>query len=287
MKVSIICPVYNGECFLEGLHDSLMKQKNVQISSIEYVMTEGEDNTEEVLKKLDCKYIKIKKSEFSHSITREEASFRADGEILVFITQDIKIEDDLWLYYLITPIIEGKCVASFSRQVCIDKTIEKYVREKNYPLEARIKSIDDIDELGIKTFYFSDASSAIRKDIFVELKGYDNKNLLTNEDMYIAYKIIMAGYKIRYSPESWVIHSHNLTMKEQYKRYYDTGIFLGENSYMLDYNAKKAGMGLLEYVVKRSLKEKNYKAFINIIPNFGARYLGDFFGKRKGKKNFK
>ncbi|MEG2289450.1 MAG: glycosyltransferase [Clostridium sp.] len=284
MNISIICPLYNGESFLEELHYSLINQENVEISSIDYRMTEGKDKTEEILQKLNCNYRKIKSKEFSHSITREEAAFEATGDILVFITQDIIIKDNRWLYNLVKPIEEGSCVASFSRQICDNDTLEKYTRENNYPKESKIKSKADIKELGIKTFFFSDASSAIRRDIFLNVNGYDQKKLLTNEDMYIAHKLIMAGHKIRYSAESWVIHSHKFTLKQLYKRYYDTGVFLGEHNYLLDYKANKAATGLLGYVVRRAIEERNYKALVRVIPNFGARYLGNFFGKKKGER---
>ena len=64
--------------------------------------------------------------------------------------------------------------------------VERYTREINYPDETRIVSKDDIEKLGLMTFFFSDASSAILKDVFIKLNGYDNKDLPTNEDMYFA-----------------------------------------------------------------------------------------------------
>lgn len=284
MKISIICPLYNGENFIESLHSSLMKQEGVHICSIKYILTDSGDNSEEILKKLGCNYKKILKSQFSHSKTREDAAFDAEGDILVFITQDVVIKDKMWLYNLTKPIAVGESEAAFSRQICDNNTIEKYIREKNYPKQSRIITKDSIKSLGFMTFFFSDASSAIRKDVFIELNGYDQKILNTNEDMYIAYKLIQNGYRIKYCAESEVIHSHRFTLKELYKRYYETGIFLQENNYLLNYKSNKSGMKLLKYVLKRSFEEKNNKVILNIIPNFAARFLGSFFGKRSVKR---
>ena len=80
--------------------------------------------------------------------------------------------------------------ANYKDQLTKFNNIEKYTRESNYPDKSKIKSKKDIKKLGLKTFFFSDASSAISKKVFMELKGYDNKNLPTNEDMYFAYKLI-------------------------------------------------------------------------------------------------
>ena len=133
MDIDIICPLYNAEKDIESLHKSLLKQKNVQINEIKYVLTEGKDNTEEILKKLNINYKKIKKEEFSHGFTREIEAFESKADIIVFITQDIKILREDWLYNLTKDIINGEVDACYSRQICTNNTIEKYTRECNYP----------------------------------------------------------------------------------------------------------------------------------------------------------
>ena len=71
MNIDIICPLYNAENDIERLNKSLLKQKNININRIRYVLTESKDNTEDKLKKLNLDYKKIKKEEFSHGLTRE------------------------------------------------------------------------------------------------------------------------------------------------------------------------------------------------------------------------
>ena len=284
MKIDIICPLYNAEKDIERLHRGILKQKNVEINNIKYILTDSKDNTEELLKKLKIEYTKIKKEEFSHSLTREQAALSSKADIVVFITQDIIIEREDWLYNLTKDISDGKVQACFSRQLCTNNTIEKYTREKNYPNKSRIVSKENIKELGLKTFFFSDASSAINRKIFEELNGYDGKNLPTNEDMYIAYKLITKGYKIKYCADSEVIHSHTFTLKQLYKRYYDTGLFFGMNSFLDKYGTTKAGGGLAKYILKRAIQDKNIKVLLNFIPNMAVRYIGMKKGKKDGRK---
>ena len=284
MKIDIICPLYNAEKDIERLHRGILKQKNVEINNIKYILTDSKDNTEELLKKLKIEYTKIKKEEFSHSLTREQAALSSKADIVVFTTQDIIIEREDWLYNLTKDISDGKVQACFSRQLCTNNTIEKYTREKNYPNKSRIVSKENIKELGLKTFFFSDASSAINRKIFEELNGYDGKNLPTNEDMYIAYKLITKGYKIKYCADSEVIHSHTFTLKQLYKRYYDTGLFFGMNSFLDKYGTTKAGGGLAKYILKRAIQDKNIKVLLNFIPNMAVRYIGMKKGKKDGRK---
>ena len=279
MTIDIICPLYNAENDIKSLHESLIMQKNVEINKIRYVLTESQDKTEEILKEMQIEYKKIKRDEFSHSLTREKEAFESNADILVFVTQDIKIKRDDWLYYLTRKIIDGTVEACYSRQLCNNNTIEKYTREYNYPNKPKTVEQDDIKRLGLKAFFFSDASSAIKRETFVKLHGYDEKNFPTNEDMYIAYKLITNGYKIRYCAESEVVHSHQFTLKQYYKRYKDTGKFFKQNSYLNKYKVNQSGGSLAIYVLKRAWKDKNYNVLIEFIPNMITRFIGMKIGK--------
>lgn len=281
MKISIICPLYNAENYIEDLYKSINKQKQVCIEEMKFILTESKDNTEEKLKSLNLDYSKISTKEFSHSLVREKAAFNAKGEILVFITQDIKIVDEYWLYNLVKDIHLGKCEATFSRQIGYDNhKVERFTREINYPDKTRIVSKESIDKLGIMTFFFSDASSAISKEIFIKLNGYDNKDLPTNEDMYFAYKLIMNGYKIEYAADSKVIHSHDLSFKQTFNRYRDIGQFFNENKYLQEYSSQERGITVLKYIIKRSIEEKKPLIIVDAVFNFAARFIGMQVGKR-------
>lgn len=279
MNIDIICPLYNAEKDIDGLHKSLLKQKNVKINEIKYVLTESKDNSEEKLKELNISFRKIKKEEFSHGLTRENEAFDSKADILVFITQDVKIVRDDWLYNLTKDIANGEVDACYSRQLCDNNTIEKYTRECNYSENSKIVSKDDIEKLGLKTFFFSDASSAIKRETFVKLNGYDHKELIINEDMYIAYKLITNGYKIKYCADSEVVHSHVFTLKQYYDRYKDTGKFFKENSYLNNYKVNHAGGSMARYVFKRAIQDKNWSVLVRFVPNMAARFIGMKVGK--------
>ena len=283
MSISIICPLYNGEQYIRNLDSSIRNQKNVEIVEIKYLLTKTNDNSLSILEDINAQYSVVEPSEFSHSLTREKAAYLAKGDIIVFITQDIIIEDEQWLYYLTKDIYEGKCEAAFSKQICDNMTIERYTRMKNYSDTSRIASKENLDDLGIMAYFYSDASSAIKRDIYVKLNGYDNKNLITNEDMYIAYKLINNGHRIKYCAESKVIHSHKYTYKALFKRYFDQGVFLEQNKYINDAGANEGAFNLLKFTIKQTIKDKNIRAFLDIVPNFAVRFLANKMGRRYKK----
>lgn len=280
MTIDIICPLYNAEKYIKNLHKSLLKQKNVTIKNIKYILTQSEDKSETILKQLKVNYETISKEEFSHSMVREKLVKSSKADIICFITQDVIIEQENWLENLVNPIIVGEVEATFSRQISKYKNIEKYTREFNYPEKSYVKSKKDINHLGLNTFFFSDASSAIKREIFLELNGYDGKDLPINEDMYFAYKLIMNGYKIKYCADSIVYHSHEFTLKELYRRYKLTGQFFKENTYFNEYAITSSGSSLAKYILKRAIKEKNMKVLFRYPFDMIARFIGMKVGKR-------
>lgn len=278
--VDIICPLYNAEKFIDNLHASLLKQENVNINEIKYVLTESSDNTEKYLIDNKLNYVKLKKDEFTHSTARENAAKYSNADIIVFVTQDVVIERSDWLEKLVSPIINGEADACYSRQLTKYDNIEKYTRECNYPDKSFIKTKEDINKLGLKTFFFSDASSAINNKIFKELNYYDGKKFMFNEDMYIAYKLITNGYRIKYCADSIVYHSHKFTLKQIYNRYKDSGSFFKENKYFDEYGMTGSGAQLAKYVLKRILQEHRITLLFRYPFDMAAR----LFGMKAGKK---
>ena len=156
MTIDIICPLYNAENYVvKQLKQIEMQSYYNYVKNIRYVITKGQDNTADTIRKQQKEnnkiiYKEIEPKDFSHSLTREKEAFESNADIVVFITQDVIIEEKDWLEKLVNPIENNECEACYSRQICDNNTIEKYTRECNYPAESKIVSKDDIEKLGLK-----------------------------------------------------------------------------------------------------------------------------------------
>lgn len=234
MTVSIIIPTKNGGRYLEQLLLSIKEQsiKPIQILIIDSL---SEDDTLKICKAFEADIIQIDAKTFDHGGTRNLAASKAHGEILVYLTQDVLLKDSRCLENLIVPLEEKKVAASYARQIpCNDANpIERFARSFNYPAISIIKEMAVLPTLGIKTFFFSNACSAIKKKIFEEVEGFPDKTIM-NEDMFLAAKLIQNGYKIAYQAEAVVCHSHNYSLLTQFKRYFDIGVFFSRNRWITD-----------------------------------------------------
>lgn len=276
-KISIIVPVYNGEKYLEKLVKKIKEQKDIFEIELIALVTTSKDKSLELSKKLFDKVIEVKK--FNHGKTRHEGALSAIGDILVFITQDILPYDKYWLKNLTEPLNDN-IVASFSRQIAYEEhsETEKIIRDFNYPDTDRICNKESEKINGRKNIFFSDASSAILKEKYFELGGY-NFEVPTNEDVYLADKIIKNGYSFIYASQSRIWHSHELSLKETYKRYKAIGQFEKMFADEIDFSKTQSeGNKLLKYLIKELIKRKKIKELIYLPFDMGARWLGYKFG---------
>jgi rhamnosyltransferase len=191
------------------------------------------DDTLKICKEFKVDFIQIDVKNFDHGGTRNLGASKAEGNVIVFMTQDAIFSDTRGLENLIQPLHDNQIAASYGRQIAKENAnpIERFVRSFNYPSEKMVKGIEDLPKLGIKTFFFSNACSAIKKTAFIEVGGFPNRTIM-NEDMFLAAKLIMKGYKVAYQADAVVYHSHNYSLSTQFKRYFDIGVFFSQNHWI-------------------------------------------------------
>ena len=172
MKVSVIIPTRNGEQYLWQLLVTLREQ-SLRPDQILVIDSSSEDNTVKICRAFAVDIIPIDVRNFDHGGTRNLAASKAIGDILVWMTQDALFRDAECLGNLIRPLFDFKIAASYGRQIPREEAnpIERFARVFNYPLAGRIKGLDDLPLLGVKTFFFSNVCSAVKRGPFQEVGG--------------------------------------------------------------------------------------------------------------------
>lgn len=272
-KVQVLVFLYNGKQYIEAIEKEYRNQVTHDCEiSLKYILTETGDGSDEVLKEANANYEIIQKNDFSHSLTRQKEIFESNADIVILLSQDARlINNDV--YQTLIDAIQDDVKYAYIRQVNSNRSIERYTRRINYPKQSRIKTKADIDELGINTFFASDACSAVDVKYFMSIGGY-GRDLPTNEDMWLAYRVIMDGKAVKYCAESYVDHTHNFTLKQVERRYYLFGQFFGMTEELDGYPSNEAGLKLAFKVIGRILMEFNIPALFMFIPNMMARLKG-------------
>ncbi|QSZ27770.1 glycosyltransferase family 2 protein [Aceticella autotrophica] len=281
MKISIIIPTLNCEKTIGELLKRL-KNQTQKADEIIVVDSESNDKTAEIAEKEGAKVIKIERRDFDHGGTRNLAAENSTGDIIIFLTQDALPYDEYFIENIITPLKNSDIAAAYGRQIADEKAIptEKFARLFNYPEKGFIKSKENINELKIKAFFFSNVCSAIRRKEFEQVGKFPD-NTIMNEDMIIASKLILNGYKIAYVPNAIVIHYHNYSPIKQFKRNFDIGVFFSENSWILQYGKSEGeGIKFLKDEIKYLWQNDKIWTLYAILENAFR-----FFGYRLGLKH--
>lgn len=272
--VSVIIPTRNAEKYIHDLVTSLKRQ--TVHSEIIVIDSSSTDRTVSIADSLGARTKIIVRGCFDHGGTRNLAAHYAKGDTLVFLTQDALPANEYLIENLIKPLNEPEIAASYGRQIprTDAKPTERFARLFNYPNTPFINDRESISKWGIKTFFFSNVCSAIRRREFEEINGF-TENIIMNEDMLLASRLIMRGHKIAYAPEAMVIHSHNYSLGKQFKRYFDIGVFLRKNAKTLN-NARVNDIGtrFLKEEVKYLVNNKAYEWFPYVIVEALSKYVG-------------
>ena len=285
-QTDIIIPVYRPTKKLFTLLDRL-KEQTVEVNHIYLINTEQSYfdiltvGTDFWRRYRNVTVEHISKREFDHGNTRRQAVKKSESPYFVMMTDDAIPADNTMLEKLLAPVWEGRAAVSYARQLPDENcgVIERFTREFNYPGESRLKNSGDLPKLGIKAFFASNVCAAYDRSIYDKLDGFVKRTIF-NEDMILARKVIDAGYSIAYAAEARVIHSHNYTGKQQFKRNFDLGVshaqFPGVFSNL---QTEGEGVRLVKKTAGYLISVKKPWLIFKLLWQSGCKYTGYLLGK--------
>lgn len=220
--------------------------------------------------------------EFDHGRTRAKAVHYSKADIFVCMTQDAMPVDSMLICKLIEALTAADNIAAaYARQLPLPdcRAIEKYTRSFNYPETSLVKSLDDIKQLGIKTFFCSNVCAAYNREIYENMGGFVKKAIF-NEDMIYAGHVIQAGYKIAYAAQAQVYHSHNYTCMQQFRRNFDLGVSQANHPEVFEsVSSKSEGIALVKSTMKHLSTIGKKRLIPYLVVSSGFKWIGYQLGK--------
>lgn len=285
MTTTIVVPTYNAEKYLGNLLEKI-KIQTIKEYELIIIDSSSKDETVNIARKYTDNVIVITQNEFDHGGTRAKAAKIAKGEILIYLTQDALPYDRFSIENILKVFEDEKVGAAYGRQLSYADTnlFGKHLREFNYPDKTIVKTKQDIVKYGIKTAQLSNSFAAYRKDILLETGNFKD-NLILGEDVYTGAKMILAGYKLVYAADAKVYHSHSYTVCDEFKRYFDIGVFHKCESWILEEFGKAEGEGMkyIKSEVKYLLDNGTWYLLPEFIIRNGMKYLGYKLGQKYEK----
>ena len=225
MRVACVIPTYNSVLELERLLKSLERQRLK--FDIVVIDSSSNDGTLELAKLYVENVSVIPTARFNHGGTRQQVIVEnSEYDIYVFLTQDAYLPDADALMHIVASFSTVTIGAVCGRQLphLTANPFAQHARLFNYPKDLQVKSISDIPQLGIKAAFMSNSFAAYRASALHAVGGFPS-HVIFAEDMYVAAKMLLAGWKVAYAGNALARHSHNYSVSEEFRRYFDMGVF--------------------------------------------------------------
>lgn len=282
MEVDVLIPVYRPDGKLTELLKRL-KMQNYPIHRVILMNTEEKHFPAELTGIWDrVEVYHLAKEEFDHGGTRDRGVRMSTADLVVCMTQDAMPADETLIEELVKPFDDPEVWAAYARQLPNEdcREVEKYTRSFNYPEQSMVKTKEDLDRLGIKTFFCSNVCAAWRREKYLELGGFV-KHTIFNEDMILAGTMIKQGGKIAYCAKAKVIHSHNYSAFQQFHRNFDLAV--SQTMYPEVFGgirSESEGIKLVKKSISYCIKIGKPWLMIQVVTQSAGKLLGYKMGQR-------
>lgn len=226
-SVSVLLVTKNGERYLAELLQSVRAQQGkFRLAEIIAVDSGSRDRTLAMLEAYAVRVIRIPPQEFGHGKTRNLAAAHAQGDYLVFLTQDATPANADWLDTLLAPLQADPSIAgAYSRQLprphCHPMEWRRIVEDELSGRATSCLNRSDAPDYATNPayfYFFSNVSSVLRRSVWQQSPFPEVEFA---EDQLWAKAVLEAGYKTVYRADSLVYHSHGYGPWPNFRRHFD------------------------------------------------------------------
>lgn len=244
MRSSLIIPTRNASSHLARLLPALRMQ-TLQPDNMLVVDSASSDDTVARFRDFGARVEVIDARDFNHGGTRRWASEQVDGQALIVMTQDaIPATPETFANLIDELQSDPQNGVAYGRQLPHPDAgvLGAQSRHFNYPGQSRSKSLADAATLGIKTCFSSDSFSVYRRSALKAVGGFPS-DVIGSEDAYVAARMLLDGFKVRYAASAQVYHSHDYRLLDEFHRYFDIGVFYGREPWIAQAFGHAGGEG--------------------------------------------
>jgi len=280
--VALIIPTYNAAQYWDALSagvaaQTLAPQRKIVIDS------SSQDGTADLARRDGFEVLEISPREFNHGGTRQMgADYAADANLLIYLTQDaVPFGSDAFAK-LVGAFEDAEMGAAYGRQLPRKNAgpIEAHARHFSYGEMAIVRSWESRRTKGFKSIFFSNAFGAYRREALMSVGGF-SPDVIFGEDTLVVARMHRAGWKTAYVANALVRHSHNYSIGDEFRRYFDIGVLHARENWLMEQFGSASGEGRrfviseLKYLLRHGPHH---------VPSAMARTLAKYLGYKIGRR---
>ena len=273
IKLGLCVPLLNAGSNAQALAEALRHQTRMpdRLLVIDSGCTDG--SVAPFLEQ-GAEVLAVERERFDHGgVRRLAVEHLADCDVLLFMTQDALPANERSIELLVEALLASpKYGLAYGRQLrrFPSETLDARLRDFNYPPQDRVKSSADVQELGLRTAFASDVFAAYRREALLAVGNFPPR-VLVNEDMLIAARMLLAGWKVVYCARAEVFHAHEHTLAQEWQRFFDIGVFHAREPWIREAFGRAEGEGW-RFVRSRLLAEHKILSLLPMLGRCGVRW---------------
>lgn len=217
--VSVTLLTRNAGPLFARVLEGLRMQETARRVELVVVDTSSSDGTVEAIKDCGGRVETIARDDFDFGRTRDEVFGHTRGDIILSLSQDSIPAHPDWLENLIRPLEDPEvAVASGSSIPDPDRPYPQFAWEKNGYFYFTREMKKFVARYG-KGISFSNA--AIRRSVWEKLRIDPQPQA---EDFQFQTKLYVAGLKTAFPTDAPVLHHHDYTLRQLYRRCRNEGL---------------------------------------------------------------
>lgn len=276
LKIALIIPVYRPSYLFYQLLESI-KEQSLYPDEIVIVHSKMDTDLKLSIKLEKMNICEIDVRSFNHGGTRQMAIDNLiTTDIAVFLTQDAVLATKDSLKNIIAAFNDQLVGCAYGRQLPHRgaSVFAAHARLFNYPCEDQIKSLKDASTLGIKTVFISNSFAAYRISALSEVGGFPT-DVILSEDTFVAAKMVLREWKVAYVAKAEVYHSHDYSIIQEFKRYFDIGVFYCNEKWIREKFGESEGEGKRFLISEiRYVFQNNKALLLNELVRTFLKYIG-------------
>ena len=281
-RIEVIIPTYNAARYWKTLSTGIRAQ-SLEPDRVIVIDSASKDGTAELARNDGFEVLEITPQEFNHGGTRQMgAEHAAQAEILIYLTQDAAPFGVNAFASLAKAFEDPEIGAAYGRQLPREKAspIEAHGRHFSYAEMPVVRSWESRRTMGFKSIFFSNAFGAYRREALMSVGGFSS-DVIFGEDTLVVARMHRTGWKTAYVPDALVRHSHDYTISEEFRRYFDIGVLHARESWLNEQFGSASGEGRrfvlseMKYLLGHGPQH---------IPSAMARTLAKYLGYKIGRR---
>ena len=241
-RTGVIIPTRNAERHWPAMHAALNEQ-GITPDQVLVIDSCSTDRTVRLAQEAGYRVMLVPVNSFRHGATRALAVEQMRwAETLVFLTQDsIPCADSF--RNLVAAFADPRVGAAYGRQLPRPEAnaIETHARRLNYPAVSDRRDLDSRQTLGFRATFCSNSFAAYCVTALDAVGGFPD--VIVSEEVSAVARMLLGGWTLAYQADAEVIHSHPMSLRAEFSRYFDIAVHHSREEWILKAFGSVGGEG--------------------------------------------